>query len=64
MPFRSTAQQRFMFSQHPKIAKRWAAETPNIKALPEKVSEPNKPLRMSGKAMGVLSAPRKPRLRP
>lgn len=37
MPFRSKAQARMMFAQHPKIAKRWAGETPSIKALPEKV---------------------------
>lgn len=24
-----------MFAKHPKIAKRWAKETPNIKSLPE-----------------------------
>jgi hypothetical protein len=37
MPFRSKSQQRFMFARHPKIAKRWAEETPNIKRLPVKV---------------------------
>jgi len=37
MPFASKAQQRFMFSQHPEIAKRWAALTPDIKALPQHV---------------------------
>lgn len=26
MPFKSEKQRRFMFSQHPDIAKRWAAE--------------------------------------
>lgn len=36
MPFESKAQQRFMFAQHPKIAKRWAAETKDIKGLPER----------------------------
>lgn len=36
MPFQSKAQQRFMFSQHPEIAKRWAAETPDMKHLPAK----------------------------
>lgn len=36
MPFKSKAQQRFMFSQHPKIAKRWARETPRMKSLPER----------------------------
>ena len=28
MPFTSKAQQGFMFANHPKIAKRWAKETP------------------------------------
>lgn len=37
MPFESKAQQRFMFSQHPRIAKRWANETKDIKGLPEKL---------------------------
>ena len=42
MPFKSKAQQRFMFAAEdrgevPKgTAKRWAHETPNIKRLPEK----------------------------
>jgi len=39
MPFRSKAQQRFMFAVHPGIAKRWADETPNIKSLPKKVKK-------------------------
>lgn len=39
MPFRSQAQQRYMYSQHPKIAKRWAQETPNMKNLPQHVEE-------------------------
>lgn len=39
MPFKSKAQQRFMFAKHPKMAKRWAHETPDIKALPEKLPE-------------------------
>ena len=37
MPFASTAQQRFLFARHPQIAKRWAAETPDFKSLPEHV---------------------------
>ena len=37
MPFKSKAQQRFMFAQHPEMAKRWAEHTPNIKDLPEKI---------------------------
>lgn len=36
MPFKSKAQQRFMFATNPSKAKEWAKETPNIKALPEK----------------------------
>lgn len=39
MPFRSSAQQRFMFALHPAIAKRWAKETPDIKDLPNKVKK-------------------------
>jgi hypothetical protein len=38
MPFKSQAQRRWMFSQKPQMAKQWAAETPNIKNLPESVS--------------------------
>jgi hypothetical protein len=38
VPFKSKAQQRFMFAEHPDIAKRWAAETPNIKALTERIA--------------------------
>ena len=39
MPFKSKAQARYMFSQHPKIAKEFAEHTPSIKALPEKKSK-------------------------
>lgn len=39
MPFESQAQRRFMFARHPKIAKKWAKHTRNIKGLPEKVPE-------------------------
>lgn len=43
MPFQSKAQARFMFSQHPGMAKEWAKKTPSIKALPEHVkSKPTK----------------------
>ena len=37
MPFKSKAQQRFMFAKHPEMAKRWAKETPNMTKLPEKL---------------------------
>lgn len=34
MPFQSKAQAREMFANQPAIAKRWAAMTPSIRALP------------------------------
>ena len=42
MPFKSKAQQKFMFARHPKIAKRWAKHTKNIKSLPKKVRKRKK----------------------
>jgi len=42
MPFRSQAQRKWMFSQHPEMAKRWAKHTPDIKKLPEHVSQKEK----------------------
>lgn len=39
MPFRSKAQQKFMFAKHPEIAKEFADATPNIKKLPEHVKK-------------------------
>jgi hypothetical protein len=38
MPFKSKAQQRFMFAKNPAIAKEFADKTANIKELPEKVA--------------------------
>lgn len=37
MPFKSDAQRRFMYSQHPGIAKRWRKESGPQKNLPERV---------------------------
>lgn len=39
MPLKSKSQQRWMFAEHPEMAKKWADETPDIKNLPEKVSK-------------------------
>jgi hypothetical protein len=39
MPFKSKDQQAYMFTNLPKIAKRWAKETPNFKSLPENVKK-------------------------
>jgi hypothetical protein len=36
MPFQSKAQQKFLFSQKPELAKEFAAATPNMKKLPER----------------------------
>lgn len=38
MPFKSKAQQKYMFATMPKTAKRWANETKNIKSLPKKAA--------------------------
>lgn len=38
MPFKSDAQRRFMYAQHPSIAKRWAEKT-GKKDLPEYVNK-------------------------
>ena len=38
MPFKSKAQQRFMFAKHPDVAKKWAEHTRSIKDLPEKLA--------------------------
>lgn len=40
MPLQSKAQLRYLFAKEPKVAKEFAAETPDIKALPEKVKKP------------------------
>ena len=39
MPFKSKAQQRFMFATMPKTAKKWAKKTKNIKRLPARVKK-------------------------
>jgi hypothetical protein len=38
-PFKSKAQQRYLFSQKPKIAKEFAEHTKDIKSLPEHVKK-------------------------
>ena len=59
MPFKSKAQQRFMFAAEDRgevprgTAKRWAEETPNIKKLPEKVKKKRSKVEKKGFEMGV-----------
>jgi hypothetical protein len=38
MPFRSRAQQRFMYSQHPEIARRWEDKYGISKNLPDRLT--------------------------
>ena len=38
MPFKSQAQAKYMFANHPGIAKEFAAATPSIKSLPQKLN--------------------------
>ena len=42
MPFKSKAQQGYLFSQKPKLAKEWAAKYGVPKNLPAKVKSPSK----------------------
>ena len=39
MPFVSEAQRRYMWAQHPDIARRWAKHTPKNARLPEHVGD-------------------------
>lgn len=39
MPFKSLAQMKFLYANNPKLAKQFAAKTPNIKSLPKKVKK-------------------------
>jgi hypothetical protein len=42
MPFKSKQQAKFMFAKKPAMAKEWAAATPDIKKLPNKVKKSGK----------------------
>jgi len=39
MPFKSKAQQRYMYAKHPKLAKEFSEKTKSFKSLPEKVKK-------------------------
>lgn len=41
MPFKSQAQRKWMWAQHPEMAKKWEAHTPD-KKLPKKVQNGKK----------------------
>lgn len=59
-PFKSKSQARFMFAKKPAIAKEFAAKTPSIKALPNKVKKlsATKAKGMSTKALGQKLMPK------
>lgn len=40
MPFKSTSQRKFMYSQHPELAQEFESKTPKGKKLPDRVSKP------------------------
>lgn len=42
MPFKSISQKKWMYSNHPEMAKQWQADTPNDASLPERASNPSK----------------------
>ena len=42
MPFKSQSQRKFMYSQHPEMAKEWEDKTPKGKKLPKKVKKTTK----------------------
>jgi hypothetical protein len=46
MPFKSQAQRRYLYSQHPKIAKRWRKEHGPQKGLPERKGRDDKRQRL------------------
>lgn len=51
MPFKSKAQQRWMFLKHPDMAKEWADKTKNIKDLPEHINARKKAIEHYRKKM-------------
>ena len=53
MPFKSSKQRAFMYSQHPELAKEFEAATPKGKKLPEYVSD------KSHKSKGRYNEPRR-----
>lgn len=42
MPFKSKAQERWMWANKPKMAKEWESKTPDRKRLPQRVRKSSK----------------------
>lgn len=49
-PFKSLAQKKFMYANHPVIAERWSREFPNNANLPQHVTKKSKPKRGKNKS--------------
>jgi len=47
VPFKSQAQRKYLYSQHPEIAKEFASHTPKGKKLPKRVKKKNAPKKKS-----------------
>ncbi len=54
MPFKSKAQEGWMFSNKPRMAKQWVKETPDVDGLPDKLT--NKKKRKKKFPMDALAA--------
>lgn len=50
MPFKSQAQRKFMFATDPKLAAKFAKETPEGSSLPDKVAARKKAIMAKAKA--------------
>jgi len=48
MPFKSQAQAKYMFAQHPGMAREWLKETGKISKLPKKLHKVDKAAKKSG----------------
>lgn len=58
MPFRSKAQERYLFAKRPDIAKRWLKQYGQPKRLPDHVANPHK--RRKGRRTKKPMTPRGP----
>ena len=57
MPFKSQAQQRYMFATQPKTAEKLAHQTPNIKKLPQHVRREDSPMQAPMQQNPMQQAP-------
>ena len=48
MPFKSEAQRRYLWKNHPEIASRWSKEFPEQRNLPDKIKGDSKEKKSNG----------------